>query len=472
MKIVVFSINPIFPNKVTGGASKHLFHIASHLGKMGHDVEILCAQSDEELLSFYWADHVRVSRVLPFHMPFPQPYAVSGGKLALMVSRLSHALETADRFYIHDGEWLIPDVYQAIPTITSFRDNIYPESVLGSFVTKADEIICISSYSKNVIESTVGQFYPGFAERVHLVNNGIDLSVFSPKDPSRLADEWGLDTKRDRILLHPHRQEPGKGLSETVRVVGQLVNHYDIRNLKVLVPTGINEMVSMEESDFHKAMLGLMESLGVRDNFRFFPWLPVDRMPELYSLGDLTLCLGGFVETFGNVAYESLACGTPSIVAKVGVHRTLLPDDLIDKVHFGDVDATAARAAEILRSRKQIHPEVVDYFTNNFNFETQLCSYSEIIVGCQKKEMLQLTPPVPDGNKTYVLAPWCYFNGDQIFNDFNSSFEDAKDLLELLHSSDILNMKSALGNGVSENLWESWINKTWIVPNNKNKERL
>ena len=36
MKIVMFSINPLFPDKVTGGASKHLYHIARHLGELGH----------------------------------------------------------------------------------------------------------------------------------------------------------------------------------------------------------------------------------------------------------------------------------------------------------------------------------------------------------------------------------------------------------------------------------------------------
>ncbi len=47
MKIVMFSINPLYPDKVTGGASKHLYHIARHLGELGHQVEIVCAQSVE-----------------------------------------------------------------------------------------------------------------------------------------------------------------------------------------------------------------------------------------------------------------------------------------------------------------------------------------------------------------------------------------------------------------------------------------
>jgi glycosyltransferase involved in cell wall biosynthesis len=466
MKIVVFSINPIFPDKITGGASKHLFHIARFLGEKGHQVEILCAQSKENPTAFNWAGNVRVLPILPFHLPFPQPYAISGGALALMVRRLREALETADRFYIHDGEWLIPDVYKEIPTTSSFRDNIYPESVLGSFISRADEIICVSNYSADVIEMTVGQFYPGISERLHRINNGIDFSVFYPQKPAKLAGELGVNLKKDKILLHPHRQEQGKGLSETIRVTDRLVNHYKIKNIKVLVPHGINEMVSTGESDYHLEMLGLMGSLGVRDNFIFIPWLPNERMPELYSLGDVTLCLGSFVEAFGNVAYESLACGTPSIVARVGVHRTLLPDDLIGKVHYGDVDTAAAIAAEILISGKMQKQEVLDYLRDNLDYKKQVHSYSEIITLSQKKEPLPFSHVINDFSQKYTVAPWCYFDGERIFHDFKATFDVAKALSSLARRSQIFSQSEAQEAGILKAQWQSWIDKTWIVPVN------
>ncbi len=67
---------------------------------------------------------------------------------------------------------------------------------------------------------------------------------------------------------------------------------------------------SQGEADFYGEMIRLMVDLDVRDHFVFVPWIPAARMPELYSLGQVTLCLGNIVEAFGNVAYESLACGT------------------------------------------------------------------------------------------------------------------------------------------------------------------
>ena len=88
MKIIVFSINPIFPDVVTGGASKHLYHIARSLGEEGHVVKVLCAQSRTDSTRFEWAENVQVLPILPFHLPFPQPYAISGADLGLIVERV------------------------------------------------------------------------------------------------------------------------------------------------------------------------------------------------------------------------------------------------------------------------------------------------------------------------------------------------------------------------------------------------
>jgi len=190
MKITVFTINPIFPDKVTGGASKHLYYITRFLGNQGHQVEVLCPESDELGSSFVLHDNVEVFPELPFNLPFPQPYAVSPPDLSIIVSRISKRLNNADRLYIHDGEWLIPDVYESIPTITSFRDNIYPESVLGTFVGKPDAIISVSDYSNDVIKNTAGLFFPGLSKRMHTVTNGIDFDFFKHVDSSNLAKRF------------------------------------------------------------------------------------------------------------------------------------------------------------------------------------------------------------------------------------------------------------------------------------------
>lgn len=465
MKIVMFSINPLFPEKVTGGASKHLYHIARHLGGLGHQVDVLCAEPVEPLAPFCWGENVRVYPILPFHLPFPQPYAVSGADLALILDRLNGFLSDADRFYIHDGEFLLPDAYGQVPTVVSLRDNIYPESVLGSFVGKYDDLICVSPYSAAVLRGTVGRFYLELDARLHQVNNGIDFEMFRPTDPSPLADELGLDPARQTILLHPHRPEPGKGLPETIRVAEILVHRYGIRQLKVLVPEWIGSMVSQGETDFINEMAQLMVDLDVRENFVFVPWTPAARMPELYSLGQATLCLGNIVEAFGNVAYESLACGTPSVVARVGVHRTLLPDGLIDKVDYGDIQAAADRVAEIIRTGRQVSSETMTFLHAHLDYARQVSGYAQIITQAQKKPPMAYAPVQPGPETPYRLAPWCYLSQDAIYHDFRGRFEPAPQLADLFNDNDEITQQLVLEQGYPSTLWAGWIAKTYIIPN-------
>ena len=468
MNIVIFSINPIFPNLVTGGASKHLYQIASYLGEIGHQVNLLCAAPREQLDPFIWSENVLVTPTLPFHLPFPQPYAVSGPDLTLIVRRVYEALQSADRFYIHDGEFLLPDVYESIPTTTSFRDNIYPESVLGSFIGKADDIICISDYSCKVITHSVGQFYPDIPKRIHKVINGLDLEVFLPVDPSSFAKKFGIDRDTTHVLLHPHRPEPGKGLKETIFVLEKLVHKYGIKEIKVLVPQWIDSMVSMDESSYAQEMKLLINELHLQEQFIFIPWLPIEKMAQLYSLGDVTLCLGNFVETFGNVAYESLACGTPSIVAKVGVHRTQMPDELIDKVAPGDFDEVAERIVSIFEGRQFRFEAIKETIKKNMNVQKQKEGYAQVITQSKKRIALRFRPANVTEKTRFILAPWCYLDGDKVFHDFRGKFTEAGLLTSLLSDRQTINCSEVKNAGISAEKWQFWVDQTWLVPEIEN----
>ena len=463
MRIVMFSINPIFPDVVTGGASKHLKHIAGHLGSMGNHVEILCASADDLKQPFTWGQNVTVSPVLPFHLPFPQPYAVSGAALGRIVSAVAEALVDADRFYIHDGELLIPDIYHDIPTVISFRDNNYPESVLGTFIDKPDNVICVSEYSAEVIKHTAGLYYKGLNERIHVVNNGIDFSVFRPVDTHKIASELNIKPDKDLILLHPHRPEPGKGLPETIRVVDKLVHQNNIKNIKVLILDWITSMMSEGDAGFYQEMIQMMHALKVRENFLFIPWLPNERMPEYYSLGKVTLSLGNIVEAFGNVAYESIACGTPSIVACVGAHRNLLPDDKIEKVNYGDIDEAVKRVVKLL-STEQTVKNARAFLKENFDFDSQVQAYADMIIQTEKREPIQFSLPKYDPDQAYRVAPWCFVEGSQIYHDFSGVFMDAHGLEKLTGSYGDFTESDSVQAGISDSVWQTWIDRTWIVP--------
>src|SRR5690606_4944228 len=116
-------------------------------------------------------------------------------------------------------------------------------------------------------------------------------------------------------------------------------------------------------------------------------------LPQYYSLGDVTLSLGSFVESFGNAVYESLGCGTPSVVARIATHRELLPDNLVDKVDFDDAASAAEIVHEILSTERPTSPETLDYLKVHYNFKDQLAAYAETIENAKVSKPMQFVAP-------------------------------------------------------------------------------
>lgn len=146
-------------------------------------------------------------------------------RLAEIIQTVGDRLATADRFYMHDGELLVPFLYRDVPTVISLRDNVYPETILGSFLFCADTLIAISEYSRQVCLHTVGRFLPELSKRAITISNGIDFGQFCPGPPGdAIRALVGIDPRRHFVVLQPHRPEPTKGLTETIAVADALVH--------------------------------------------------------------------------------------------------------------------------------------------------------------------------------------------------------------------------------------------------------
>lgn len=434
MKILMFSINPLFPDKVNGGSPKHLQAVAVHLGELGHAVTILTTRRPDSERVFRWHPRVEVRPLLRFKQPFPEPYAIPYYEYAQNIQLIAEHLSRADRFYMHDGELLFPEVYAAVPTVVSLRDNIYAETMIGAFLFRGDALIAISEYSRQLYLATAGRFWAGAESRVQTINNGIDWSVFRPTPPSdELLQLLDFRPGDGPVVLHPHRPEPFKGIWQTIEVAERLVKEFGMASLRVLVPRWFDADFCDQIDGSYAEMLGVIESKGLSRNFHFHPWVPHRLMAEYFSLGDLMLTLGPGIETFGNTVYESLGCGTPVIVARVGPHRTLLPEGLVDRVDYADNAAAAEKAAAILQARRRTAPETLAYLHRTFDVATQLDAYAATILGAQKRPPLRYRRFEPRPDTRYCLAPWCYQRGDGvIYHDFRAEALALPELVELL----------------------------------------
>jgi glycosyltransferase involved in cell wall biosynthesis len=462
MKILIFSMTPLFPSRAMGGAQKQLKLIAVYLAEQGHSVTIVCTRRQDTMQPFNWHERARVLPIFRFKQPYPEPYATPAYNIASAIQDVGEMLRENDVFYIHDGGLIFPYIYQDIPTVISLRSVVYSETLQAGFLFQGDSLILISEHERRFYEDTAGRFSPDYAERITVIPNGFDWTQYKPRTPKQIRKLVDVDSTQYPVILHPHRPEPDKGLQQTIEVVDLLVNKHGIKNVKTLVPKWIDTAIASHIREFYENIEAQLDKRGIRDNFIFHDWIPEDLMPEYYNLGTVTLCLGSFVETFGNVPYESMGCGTPAVVARVGPHRDNLPDVLVDKVDFDDAESAAEHAAQIIQEKRRTSTETMDFLHRHFSIKGMMRGYVDTITQVSKRDRLTYhTHPISD-DTMFKLAHWCYLSPRGIYNDFRAEYAHNPSLESVVRTH--LNGFTFAQANVSREMVMEWYRDGFLVP--------
>jgi len=151
--------------------------------------------------------------------------------------------------------------------------------------------------------------------RIEVVPPGVDHTLFSPGDPRTARGHLGLPTDRP-VLLFVGRIQPLKGVDVAVRALAAV---RDPATELVVVggPSGADGPA--EVARLHR----LAEELGVAARVRWVPPVRHERLADWYRAADVCL-VPSRTESFGLVALEAAACGTPVVAADVGGLRTLV----------------------------------------------------------------------------------------------------------------------------------------------------
>lgn len=181
---------------------------------------------------------------------------------------------------------------------------------------EAEVIACsdaiVASCSAEAAQLT--SLYGADPARVELVPPGVDHAFFSPGDRRGARAALGLGAHP--VLLFVGRIQPLKGLDVAVRALAELG-----RPDATLVVVG---GASGADGDEEVARVhNLVKELELTDQVRFVPPQPHHLLSTYYRAADVCL-VPSRSESFGLVALESTACGTPVVAAAVGGLRTLV----------------------------------------------------------------------------------------------------------------------------------------------------
>jgi len=178
--------------------------------------------------------------------------------------------------------------------------------------------------------------------RVEIVPLGVETAFFSPGDRAQARRAAGLP--RDVPLLAcVGRIQPLKGFDIAIRALGLLDDRLPNAHLVIIGgPSG------PEGEAEEQRLRTLVQAFGLKDRVHLLAPQPHELLSTFYRAADLVL-VPSRSESFGLVALEAGACGTPVVASAVGGLTTLVDDGTTGfLVETRDATAFADAAATIL----------------------------------------------------------------------------------------------------------------------------
>ncbi len=170
--------------------------------------------------------------------------------------------------------------------------------------------------SCSVEAAQIAELYDADPSRIHIVPPGVDQAFFSPGYRPQARKALGLPLDRP-LLLFVGRIQPLKGATVAVAALAALDGFADAELVVVGGPSGAR-------GDAELARIGaLVEDLGLSGRVHLFSPQPHELLSSFYRAADVCL-VPSRSESFGLVALEAAACGTPVVASAVGGLRTLI----------------------------------------------------------------------------------------------------------------------------------------------------
>jgi D-inositol-3-phosphate glycosyltransferase len=330
-----------------GGLNVYVVQVAKRLAARGTEVEIFTravCRDTPPLAELVPGVLVRSVAAGPFEELDKHDLPAQVCPFTLEVLRAEAAAEPGRYDLVHAHYWLSGKVGAAakerwgVPLVQSMHtlgkvknaalaagDAAEPdERIRGELevVAAADRLVAnTAEEARQLID-----LYGADPAKVQTVYPGADLGVFQPGGPhGAAAARRRLGIAPDAVvLLFVGRVQPLKGPDVVLRAAARLLEADPglRRTLQVAIvggPSGRQQRADPE------GMRELAAHLGISDVVRFEPPCPQAELAQWYRAATVMLA-PSHSESFGLVALEAQACGTPVVAASVGGLRTVVSD--------------------------------------------------------------------------------------------------------------------------------------------------
>lgn len=317
----------------TGGMSVYIRELCKELGRRGHIVDVFTRTHEpihDQIIEF--GQNARL-----IHFKAGDEEDMNRLKIYPYLSEFSRQVDKFSRQngyhydLIHSHYWLSGWVgrqlqqWWDIPHVTMFHTLGAVKNAVDTGIREPEvriksekeiikdchRIIAPTGREKDYLIN----YYNASPETISIIPCGVNLDIFRIIEKEIARNSLGFNG--EGIILFVGRIVPIKGIDKLLMALNHLEN---IERLRLLVIGGDKNC-----QDEVNRLRRLSKSLKIESSVTFLGLVEQEKLPYFYSAADVCVFPSHY-ESFGLVALESLACGTPVVATDVGGIRSVVRD--------------------------------------------------------------------------------------------------------------------------------------------------
>lgn len=194
------------------------------------------------------------------------------------------------------------------------RDTEQRLNCEGAIMREADRLIAATPLDKNHMMWAYG----APSDKIEIVPPGVDLTRFRPIPQAEAKQFLGIPVHH-KLILFVGRMQPLKGTETLLRALAQVKRREPelVGDVCLSIIGGDPAQDSELELREFERLQALRSDLGIEEMVTFLGAKDQDTLVYYYSAAEMVV-MPSHYESFGMVAIEAMACGTPVIASDVG----------------------------------------------------------------------------------------------------------------------------------------------------------